>query len=801
MNNTTIVDNQRTALGLAELGFDVFPLLPNQKTPALSDNWKDVASRDPVRIKKLWSGQHRARNIGIRTGLPFRNGFLVVVDIDTKEGKPGLQSIAELENQLCELPRTTTFSTASGGQHRYFVAPWPLGNSNSKLGPGVDIKCVGGYVVGCGSTINGKTYDLLNNEGIAELPTAWAVACGRPRERTALDRAVPLVALDEPANVERAIAYLAGGAPEHGTYAVACHVRGLGISEEKCLELMMDHWPPAEAKGQEHVQVRVSNAYTYAQDPAGIACAEVEFEPVVVNGRSRPVGDWSEPTDLWKQEKPPADMLDGIVPPFLNAFGRDRARSLGVNADAVTAAAVAVVGSLIPATNRLQMYQNRSSWPVLCVLWTALVGDPGSAKSAAVKAAFAFANPVNKRWSEAFAKELSDYDRAELAFSAQKTSKKKSDGAQDQESHPADIVAKPQLPKARSKISNDSTTEAIVTRLAETPEVAPLIQYSDELSGWLGGMDAYRSKGSKDRALWLEAKEGGPYRVDRQGRGSVEAPNLAISIIGGIQDDLIARLAPDLATDGLLQRFALIAIRQLGLGEDNPEDPAIERAIPRVALALAGLEERTYRFDQSAAEELWAIKAFKMREMARPDIPSGLKTWLAKADAEFGRYALAFHLIEWAILAEVLETPPDDLISTATARRARRYVEEFLYAHALFIHSTVLENAGHDQESRLVAGYILTRDLERITAREIGTTRPRSLGRNRKQLLAVLGRLEAEGWVRMTSSDPARWQVNPAVHDGRFKAIRQAEKERREAVRGEIAAAAASRRAGKGGRA
>ncbi|WP_338317508.1 DUF3987 domain-containing protein, partial [Bradyrhizobium ottawaense] len=121
-------------------------------------------------------------------------------------------------------------------------------------------------------------------------------------------------------------------------------------------------------------------------------------------------------------------------------------------------------------------------------------------------------------------------------------------------------MVKPTPPRSRSKISNDSTTEAIVTRLAETPEVAPLIQYSDELSGWLGGMDAYRAKGSKDRALWLEAKEGASYRVDRQGRGSVEAPNLAVSIIGGIQDDLIARLAPDLETDGLLQRFALIAI-------------------------------------------------------------------------------------------------------------------------------------------------------------------------------------------------------------------------------------------------
>lgn len=798
MNSTTIVDNQRTALGLAELGFDVFPLLPNQKTPALDRNWKDVATRDAGKVRKLWAGAYRACNIGIRTGLPLFNGVLVVIDIDIKDGKPGLQSIAELEDQLGKLPPTTTFSTASGGEHRYFVAPWPLGNSNSKLGPGVDVKCVGGYVVGCGSTIDGKKYDLTNQKGIAELPETWAAACGRPRERSTTDRAIPLVELDQPANIERAISYLAYSAPAHGTYAVACHVRDFGISQEKCLELIVDHWPGAEGKSHEHLETRVLNAYTYAQDPPGIACAEVEFEPIEVDARPQPVGDWDEPADLWKQEKPPEDMLDGIVPPFLSAFGKDRARSLGVNSDAITAAAVAVVGSLIPATNRLQMYQNRSSWSVLCVLWTALVGDPGSAKSAAVKAALAFANPVNKRWSAAFSKELSEYDRAELAFLAQKSGKKKTEEPAQEDLHPADIIVKSTPPKSRSKISNDSTTEAIVTRLAETPEVAPLIQYSDELSGWLGGMDAYRSKGSKDRALWLEAKEGAPYRVDRQGRGSVEAPNLAVSIIGGIQDDLIARLAPDLATDGLLQRFALIAIRQLGLGEDNPEVPAIEAAIPRVALALAGLDEATYRFEPRAADELWAIKAFKSREMGRPDIPSGLKTWLAKADAEFGRYALAFHLIEWAIIAEALETPPDELISGDTARRARRYVEDFLYAHALFIHTTVLDRAGHDHEARWIAGYILTRDLERITAREVARARPRSLGRNRKQLLAVMARLEGDGWIRMTSSDPASWRVNPGVHDGRFEDIRRAETERRDAVRGEIAEAASIRRAATG---
>ncbi len=70
-----------------------------------------------------------------------------------------------------------------------------------------------------------------------------------------------------------------------------------------------------------------------------------------------------------------------------------------------------------------------------------------------------------------------------------------------------------------------------------------------------------------------------------------------------------------------------------------------------------------------------------------------------------------FHLIEWAIIARSIgKHRPMQLISADTARRARRYVEEFLYAHALFIHTTVPDGAGNDHEARWVAGTFLTRN-------------------------------------------------------------------------------------------
>ncbi len=65
------------------------------------------------------------------------------------------------------------------------------------------------------------------------------------------------------------------------------------------------------------------------------------------------------------------------------------------------------------------------------------------------------------------------------------------------------------------------------------------------------------------------------------------------------------------------------------------------------------------------------------------------------------------------------------------------------------------DDTGNDHEVRWIAGHILACDIQKISARDVGRARPRSLGRNRKQLLAVMARLELEGWLKLTCADPA----------------------------------------------
>ena len=79
--------------------------------------------------------------------------------------------------QLCEWagkpwPSTYMVATPSGGWHLYYAAPEgsKIRNSASLLGPLVDVRARGGYVVAAGSTVGGKRYEVLDAEGPEPLP-------------------------------------------------------------------------------------------------------------------------------------------------------------------------------------------------------------------------------------------------------------------------------------------------------------------------------------------------------------------------------------------------------------------------------------------------------------------------------------------------------------------------------------------------------------------------------------------------------------------------------------------------------
>lgn len=150
-----MVDHLDEAIGFAARGWKVFPLhsapAPGRCSCARGTSCRNIgkhprtehglsdASRSPLTVTAWWT-QWPDANIGLATG-----ELATVLDMDVKAG--GDDTLRLLEATHGPLPATWRALTGGGGLHVYFQPVPGLRNSASLLGPGIDIRGEGGYVV------------------------------------------------------------------------------------------------------------------------------------------------------------------------------------------------------------------------------------------------------------------------------------------------------------------------------------------------------------------------------------------------------------------------------------------------------------------------------------------------------------------------------------------------------------------------------------------------------------------------------------------------------------------------------
>jgi bifunctional DNA primase/polymerase-like protein len=161
----------KAALAYARRGVPVFPCEPGGKAPLTYSGFWD-ATTDAHRIEAWWDRWPYA-NVGVPTG--ERSGLLVL-DVDPRDGGP--ESLVALERINGLLPETAKARTGGGGMHVFFRYPpgETVRNSAGRLGPGLDVRGEGGYVVVPPSRTQ-STYQWL-----ARIPPAdpmWLLECLR----------------------------------------------------------------------------------------------------------------------------------------------------------------------------------------------------------------------------------------------------------------------------------------------------------------------------------------------------------------------------------------------------------------------------------------------------------------------------------------------------------------------------------------------------------------------------------------------------------------------------------------------
>lgn len=271
------------ALQMVSRRCHVFRLARGEKARFIDADWaRGGATCDPLEAFDKFN-EGGPYNVGVRgTGL-------VIVDIDRPVNGHKHDGRETLERMGLELPPTFTVRTPSGGEHRYYDAG-DLTFSQRGLGPGVDVRTSGGYVLGPGSVIDGVPYEILDDRAFFPVSQALASLLTAVKPKEWRGDAVPAIGgLDSTGAITRAYDFLREALPaiegrggDAHTLSVANRLLDFGCSAEAALELMCEHWnsrcdPPWDF---EDLQRKVENAAAYRKSPIGIANAGAGFEPV-----------------------------------------------------------------------------------------------------------------------------------------------------------------------------------------------------------------------------------------------------------------------------------------------------------------------------------------------------------------------------------------------------------------------------------------------------------------------------------------------------------------------------------------
>ena len=701
-----------------------------------------------------------------------------VLDLDYRHGATEWEAA-----NAHRLPETRTHQSQSGGRHYLFKHVHGVRNSAGRVGPGIDVRGQGGYVVVPPSA----GYSVVSDAEIADWPD-WLLQPGvvfptepEPRGESAPRTPASSARLEGLLRASLRAVSSAGDGQKHFTLRNrAIYLGGLlhygGFTRADAARALVDALPPTAKDLKAARKTAEWGLDIGAADPIELTDSPEWEARQKRNGSPYPTDDprdadpnyWtsleldapevsapeSDPTsepirvfDPWNALRPVSFPMDAL-PPILRGFVENRARIIGADSGAIAWACLSACSAAIHGAVRLRM-KRHDSWSVPPALWVSLVGDPSTKKTPIISAAW---DPLNRRQAD----EMRVF---KIALNKWKALSKKE---QAQEPRPSMIRL----------ITHDSTMEGLQEILADQTRGIGILR--DELAGWVGSLEKYApgKGGAADRAFALQSYNGGPHVVDRVMRGILAIDNLLVTICGGIQPDRLRQFG-DFTDDGLWQRFLPIVVAPGGIGEDEADERADAYDVVVGGLLRIRADTRlTLSQDAHRVREMVQERVFGLEQSGV--LGGRFVGFCGKLVGVWGRLALVLHLIE---------QPNESIVSGDTAERARVLLFRSALPNAARVY-TAMGGSGADLEAtQSIAGYILTKRMARIVVSDMTSNVRACRHRSVEDVRKLLSPLEAGGWlIPERDFQATSWIINPVVHT-KFAAQAVREAARRNAVR------------------
>lgn len=257
------------ALFYTRLGWNVIPLFPRGKKPAVTSWQKWQKEKVTESQVGAWWGKYPDANIGIITGAV---SGIIALDVDGKDGERSLKQVAQ------GVPPTPISQTGKG-YHYIFLHPGGVLHNFAGKMPGLDFRGDGGYIVAPPSIHpTGRAYQwALDPETTPPTdPPGWLMRLLKPAgdRRPKGDAVDPLKVLDGVPEGER----------DNTLFRYACRLRRQGMAKEEAILLVVQaakncHPPFPEASARE----KVRSAWRYPDGaPKKVDPANIKNEPASV---------------------------------------------------------------------------------------------------------------------------------------------------------------------------------------------------------------------------------------------------------------------------------------------------------------------------------------------------------------------------------------------------------------------------------------------------------------------------------------------------------------------------------------
>ncbi|MEN3776550.1 DUF3987 domain-containing protein [Priestia megaterium] len=378
-----------------------------------------------------------------------------------------------------------------------------------------------------------------------------------------------------------------------------------------------------------------------------------------------------------------------LFPEPIERFVNDTAKALSCPQDFV-AMGVLVCASV--AIGNGAVIEVKNSWIEGVSLYCGIIAEPGSAKTPAISKALKPLFELQERNFEEYETLKIQHELEKDNYEIELENWKK--GVKNKKK--VKVEDKPPFPKSpalQQIITMDSTMEALQDILLSNKR--GILKLHDELLGFVKGMNQYRS--GADRQYWLSIWSNEPIIINRKGKEPIRIPKPFVSIIGGIQPDMIEEIVKTgregIANDGFIDRFLFCypdPIPAKWTDDDVSEDvlQGYCEIINSIYYSLTEDNPRVIRFNNKAKElyTLWYDET--ELETTEAGFPGTLKGVWKKLKGLHSRILVIMFMLKWSSCPDLVKI---DLIDEESVIYTN-YIMDYFKSQARKVFQTTQSN-------------------------------------------------------------------------------------------------------------